>query len=148
MRGQVRMCEQDRERYGAPEWLLVDSEALYDMPFSQLDQLERDMGFSGVQLLEVEIPAYSARAYRALLYVALQQAGVTVAWKDFQPTILRITWRKEGDDETGGNGDSASDVQSGTDFAPPDQAAQETQGQESTGSTAAPSLDPSPTSIP
>lgn len=91
--GEMRMCAADRERWSTPEWILIDPAVIYDAPSSKLEKWEAEMNFSFVQLLEVEVPAYTARSTRALLWIALKQIDIRPPWKDFDPLVMNVEAR-------------------------------------------------------
>lgn len=82
----LRMCDEDREKFGGPQWLQFDADQLLDTPCDQLAAIETETGI--VLALAVDNPNLTS-ARRLWLWLALKHAGVQLAWADFQPKVLR-----------------------------------------------------------
>lgn len=82
---ELRMCEQDRVQWGTPEWIDIDPSWIFRLRGSKLERLETEMNISFSQLFEIEIPNYTMRAKRVLLWLALKGLGITPPYKDFDP---------------------------------------------------------------
>ncbi len=82
-----RLCPDDREKYGGPEWVVFDPDALVDLPGSELEQMEVATGF---RIAWFWLPSLriSARGQRAALWIARRQAGLVDDWNEFDPKIL------------------------------------------------------------
>lgn len=106
----LRMCAADRKRYGGPEWVDYQYDAILDLPFDEVVTLEETIGFSMARLNGVERPLYTARGLRATLWIARRLAGESDDWEKFKPNIQRIDALPVHEDKAGDAGD------------PPDQA--------------------------
>lgn len=86
----LSMCEQDRDKYGGPEWLGLNLEKFVDdTPAGELEQIE-DLT-NVVVMWAVENPA-AARSVRLWLWLGLRKAGVEIPWAEFTPRTLRVEW--------------------------------------------------------
>lgn len=83
------MCDADRERYGGPEWVSFDVDALQDMPASALHEIEAAMDMTIAEILVLR-DRRSARSLRAQVFIARRLAGVDEKWDDFDPAVLRL----------------------------------------------------------
>lgn len=93
----VRLCEADREEYGGPEWLELDRDVLDDTRADELHEIEAEMDLSFSMLFVEEVALRTARARKAVAWLALRQAGILHPWNDFQPRVLRSEFRAGGD---------------------------------------------------
>ncbi|MFG1776612.1 hypothetical protein ACGFIG_09305 [Micromonospora sp. NPDC049048] len=97
----VRLDDEDRKQYGAeeplPEELVLDLEALKDMPAGDLDALERDMDLALIGLLGYLEPRLSPLMFarRAAVFLAARAAGCSTRYGEFQPRLLRATFVQE-----------------------------------------------------
>lgn len=85
----LRMTDADRDEYGGPEWVEFRESHLVDLPFDDIDAAEQAMGMSVAHLLQVEMPRFTVRAIRAVLWLALRHADVDTPWPQFKPAALR-----------------------------------------------------------
>lgn len=106
-----RMCDEDRDRFGGPEWLKFDVDALYNAPASELEEYEKVLGCSLFRLL-TELESFSARSTRGALWIALKGAGVDVDYATFDPKPLRANRRSEPEPEGNPDADEAGLVDS------------------------------------
>lgn len=84
----VALPDAEREKYGIEEELLsLDLDALLKLAFDDVVALEDEMdGGPSLALLRLtEIYTYSAKALRAVGWLALKQAGKDPKWTDFKP---------------------------------------------------------------
>lgn len=99
----VRLDGEDRKRYGGDEplaeWLVLDTEQLKDMQAGELSDLEREMDVVLASVLPAIEPQLASPAIirRVAAYLAVRQAGHTLAWDDFQPRLLRAEFVQEDD---------------------------------------------------
>jgi hypothetical protein len=87
----IRLCDGDRERYGGPEWVAYDEDALNDLTADVLEQWEAELLPHGITLLEsTSAWGYNLtmKAARVLFWVALRQAGVVVPYAGFVPKVM------------------------------------------------------------
>lgn len=74
LKQRIRLCDEDRQVYGGPEWLVYDESIYDDMRGSQLTKLEDTMGFSMDWLRQRGIPSGSAEGKQARAWLARQAA--------------------------------------------------------------------------
>lgn len=89
---ELRLCDYDRERWGGPEWLCYDHDAVLDTPADELDRWEQQIGVS-LEVILREVGQDTARANRLVAWIAYQQAGITIPWAEFTPRTLRMVVR-------------------------------------------------------
>lgn len=91
MHYKLSLHESDRERYGGPEWLEFTDATIDDAPADELERIEAELlphGVSLIQALAEWRHNLSARSVRVVLWLALQQSGVTVAYDEFVPKVM------------------------------------------------------------
>lgn len=71
---EIRLGDADWEKFGGPEWLTVNQEAIDDLPFDQIDKLEREMDMS-ITAWRIELTRLSARGRKGLAWLARQMSG-------------------------------------------------------------------------
>jgi len=135
----LRMCDEDQQRYGGPEWLDDDVtiEWLNDLDYDALRELEKqikadpgiveELGKSANllsvvgQIIEPTEVAKSAPLLRARVWLALRAAGVDVALAGFTPKIFRARTAgrsADADPPSGGAESSPTSTQPSTTDAP------------------------------
>lgn len=101
-----RMCDEDREAYGGPEWGTLDVERLMDSRAGWLERIERSAGGYPVErmLVELQTPFPSARATRMAMWLGRKQTGDATlktpdgrpeSWDSFNPKTLRVKMTEE-----------------------------------------------------
>jgi hypothetical protein len=90
----LRMGDEDRERYGGPEWAGFDVRAAYNWPSTKLEEYEAETGYP-MYLVLMNLPQWASKAGRVALFVARREAGVTERWVDFDPQMLQVKRREE-----------------------------------------------------
>lgn len=90
----LRMGDEDRERYGGPEWVTFPVGALIHTPSSQLEAWEAETGIPLFLVLH-ELPTYGSRATRAALFIARRLAGEADTWDKFDPCTLLVKRREQ-----------------------------------------------------
>lgn len=103
----IRLCDEDRDEYGLPEWLELDRDLVDDMRADALHELEVEMDITIWQLFAV-LATRSARCKRAVAWLAMQQAGSKVPWADFNPRILKARFAPGGDADPPDDGGTPS----------------------------------------
>lgn len=83
-----RMCDEDRDAYGGPEWVTFDRERFKHLPGSELMAFEAATGFPLTGYFDDRID--SAHGQRARLWVARRMAGLVDDWDKFDPRILLV----------------------------------------------------------
>lgn len=113
----LRLAEKDRPDYErGDEWFTVhgDLRELDDLPWDDLDALERELEFSAYVLTQVERRAVTARYWRALLWLARRFAGIVEPYATFKPNIRRMEMEPVDDDLGEGDADPPADTPSGS----------------------------------
>lgn len=93
------LSEEDRERFGGPEWVPLDQTRLgQDYDYDRLNPLERQMfeadKLTIAVLLIHEWPNFTMLGIRGMHWLARQLSGVTEPrWRDFRPNIIESTYR-------------------------------------------------------
>lgn len=117
----LRLDDEDRARYGGPEWLDFDGDVLDDLDPDELDRFERRMDMSIWQWRHVETKARTGRAMRAACWMARQLSGdpelrePTFADFKIKPLKVKAVLIPEGDDAGPPDGSSASASQAPAD---------------------------------
>lgn len=98
---ELQLGAKDLAEYGGPEWLPFDPEALADMDYDALEEIERPMrladGMTLARMLTYEWIAKTLPGIRAVFWVARQVAGIDKPeWDDFKPNPLACDWRTVG----------------------------------------------------
>lgn len=96
---EVRLCDEDREQFGGPEWWVFDLTPLNELKTERLTELEREMGMSIWQLRNVEIPRSTARAMKASCWLPRELSGddeLRFEWDDFDIWPLKVDSRPVG----------------------------------------------------
>lgn len=96
----LRMGDEDRERYGGPEWAGFDVRAAYNWPSTKLEEYEAETGYP-MFLVLANLPQYASKATRVALFVARREAGVSERWVDFDPQTIQVKRREEPPAEAG-----------------------------------------------
>lgn len=100
----LRLCDEDRERWGGPEWTVYDDEEFLRLNYDQLAALERDLVAADnvplIKLILIEWPRRTVLGIRGMLWLTRQLAGVTEPkWNDFKPQVFQAdVERVSGDD--------------------------------------------------
>jgi hypothetical protein len=82
-----RLSDADRERFGGPEWVELDPDALLNVPASQLAQWEAE--FHPLTVLQAVNGRNSAAGLRALMWLARKFVGVEEqSFSEFDPAVL------------------------------------------------------------
>lgn len=81
MATEFRLCDEDREKFGGPEWVAFDIAHLDDMPLDEIDVLEKQIidraGVSMVVLIAREFANGTLIGQTCVLWLARQLAGIT-----------------------------------------------------------------------
>ncbi len=84
----VRMCPEDREKYGGPEWIDFNLDLLGEKPSSFVEQVEDTLGWT-VHEFGQQLQRASTRATRAAFWCGLKLAGHDVDWATFDPHVYK-----------------------------------------------------------
>lgn len=95
---EFNLSEADRERFGGPEWVPMDQDALADLDYDTLVALERPMfqadRLSIAILLAQEWPAFTLLGIRGMHWLARQMSGLDEpGWDEFKPNMVMSTYR-------------------------------------------------------
>lgn len=115
----IRLCDADRDRWPAPGdgWLTYDHDQVLDTPADVLDEWEQQIGCS-LESIIAEVGQETARAWRVLAWLAYQQAGVDLPWREFRPRTLRMRTRPTPASGDADPPDGSSSTVSGLDSDP------------------------------
>lgn len=101
-----RLCDEDRERWGGPEWVTFDENDLDDCDSVILSEYEASMGVQFAALYLYDVPRNTIRWQAAQVWLARRLAGVdTPDLVDFRIKIRKV---------------ERKDVPAGDDAVPPD----------------------------
>ena len=87
-----RVCDDDREKYGA-DWYVYDESALLRIPARDLIDIERQIGMSVLTMLKRARANYTD-ANLATMWVARRLSGVNEPFAEFQPLVLLADWEQ------------------------------------------------------
>lgn len=95
---QWKLGPADAEKYGVDGWQVIDAADWEQMPASEIDAFEREMGWS-VMLAFEYARAFRASGQRAVMWLALRKQGRDIAYADFDPATLSTQYLpvEEGD---------------------------------------------------
>lgn len=74
---EIKLCDEDRAKYGGDEWLVVDVAEYTSLPDDELIAIEEGMQMSFFRLRRIEAPEGTMRGTKALAWLARQRAGLT-----------------------------------------------------------------------
>jgi hypothetical protein len=101
----LRLCDEDQESFGGPEWITFDDADLDDQPNSVLIDFENQIGASLEFLYRVDKLARTERWKTVRIWMARMMAGVeTVPYREFEIKPRKVTIEEataaepEGDD--------------------------------------------------
>ena len=89
----MRLGEEDREKYGGPEWVIFDAARLYNTPSSELEAIETAMPVSLNYIIR-NLLTFTSLSTRGALFVARWEAGVQENWNDFDPMTIQVQRRE------------------------------------------------------
>lgn len=89
----IRLGDEDRERYGCPEWI----EFPQQLPTSDAEAID-EAGGTYLDFFRTD-----ARGFKTQIWVAMHRAGVTVPWKDWEFNLMAVRL-----DESLGKGPSST----------------------------------------
>lgn len=96
---EIKLCDEDRAKYGGDEWLPFDLSEYTSMDGDKLIALEAGMGMSFFRLRRVEMPESTMRAMKAMVWLARQNAGLSLPMFDELDVKLGLVLcRAAGDD--------------------------------------------------
>jgi hypothetical protein len=90
-----RLSEDDREKYGGPEWVEFDIARAVELPVEVLEEMEEATGYTFLVELPRALERGSLKAVRAALWLARRIAGLhEPAFAQFTPQMLRadVEW--------------------------------------------------------
>ena len=84
-----RLSEEDREKYGGPEWVEFDMARAVELPVEVLEDIEEATGYTFLVELPRGLDRGALKAVRAGLWLARRIAGIhEPAFADFKPNML------------------------------------------------------------
>lgn len=107
----IRLCEADRERFAAPEELVLDVEAIKDLDAAELTEMDQALTMPVALFLPYfEGPlSDAAQVRRVAVWLALRLAGCDVAWDACTPKLLRAEFTQEARPPVGASEGSSED---------------------------------------
>lgn len=96
MKFELRLSDDDRARYGGPEWLPWDSARL---TVSEAELLQELLGVSVTTYRTSWMASGEPATWRWGLWLSLRRLGVEVPWDDFDPDLLGAIARKPAEPE-------------------------------------------------
>lgn len=72
----LRLCDEDRQKYGGPEWVRFDEKALDRLPFSKLHELEVGLNITFNWLFNIDKRANMLRWKVAQVWLARKLADI------------------------------------------------------------------------
>lgn len=97
---EIKLCDEDRGKYGGPEWMTFDLSEYASMDGDKLIALEAGMNMSFFRLRRIEAPEGTARGTKAMVWLARQRAGLTEPTFDKLNVKLGLVQnRAAGDDD-------------------------------------------------
>jgi hypothetical protein len=97
---EIKLCDEDRKKYGGDEWLPFDLSEYTSMDGDALIALEEGMGMSFFRLRRIEMPEGTLRATKAIAWLARQRAGLTVPkFNQFNIKLGLVMTRAAGDED-------------------------------------------------
>lgn len=72
----LRLCDEDREKYGGPEWIRFDETVLDRLPFSKLHELETGLNITFSWLFNIDKRAGMLRWKVAQVWLARKLADI------------------------------------------------------------------------
>lgn len=89
-----RLSDEDREKYGGPEWVEFALEKAVDLDVALLEQIEDATGYTIMMTLPDAMAKGQMKAVRAAIWLARHIAGVhEPPFAQFQPKILNADCR-------------------------------------------------------
>lgn len=84
-----RLSEEDRERYGGPEWVEFDMARAVELPVEVLEDIEEATGYTFLVELPRALDRGSHKGVRAALWLARRIVGIhEPVFADFTPSLL------------------------------------------------------------
>jgi hypothetical protein len=99
----IRLCDEDQERYGGPEWLDTDAAIVWlsDLDEPKLTAIEKQIraeyGRVLLLFLTEDVFAGTMAAFRGRTWLALLHNGVDIALADYTPKPMKMSWEPEPD---------------------------------------------------
>lgn len=102
MKFRFRLCDEDREKYGGPEWVEFDMSRAVELAVELLEQIEEATGYTLLVTLPYALDRGALKAVRAALWLARHIAGVhEPAFDEFRPNLLKATTEPVPADDAG-----------------------------------------------
>lgn len=105
----LRLSEKDRPEYErGDEWFVIDAmlSELDELPWDELDAIERQLQLSVTWLVEVERRSLTVRYLRALAWLARRFAGIKEPYAEFKPNVRKLESEPVDDLEPADAGDA------------------------------------------
>ncbi len=82
-----RLSDEDRAKFGGPEWVTFDRREIFRLPASAVMEIEGAIGATIGQFLAANMQG-SAFGVKATLYIARRSAGIKEEFREFDPHIF------------------------------------------------------------
>lgn len=82
-----RLSDEDRAKFGGPEWVTFDRREIFRLPASELMTLENSIGLTIGEFLTASMRG-STLGTKATLFIARQRAGLKESFSEFDPHIF------------------------------------------------------------
>lgn len=110
LKGQLRLTDADRERYGGPEWLDLDLDCVTIEEAEAIDEAGGDW---------TDVDTSTAKGTKTRIWLALYRANAKPpAFDEFSFNVIGLRGRSEGKDE--GSADESSSTPPTSDSSTPD----------------------------
>lgn len=95
---QYRLSDEDRAKFGGPEWVTFDRRELFKLDANELMKIESEMNLTIGQFLAASAQS-SALGTKGMLWVARRSAGMKESFTEFNPHIFQCDVRREPEEE-------------------------------------------------
>ena len=93
-----RLSDEDREKFGGPEWVIFDRRKLFELPASELMALEASIGLTIGEFLTASMRG-STLGTKATIFIARKWAGIKESFSEFDPRIFLCDSEPVGEEE-------------------------------------------------
>lgn len=94
-----RLCDEDQQEFGGPEWVTLDFDTFVNARAKQLERIERELGVPLRQIVAAIQGEGSIIGIRALVWIARDQNGLRTPFKDFDIRTMRVDAEVVPDDD-------------------------------------------------
>jgi hypothetical protein len=91
---QYRLSDEDRAKFGGPEWVTFDRRKLFELDANELMKIESEMNLTIGQFLAASAQS-SALGTKGMLWVARRFTGMKESFEKFNPHIFMCDVKRE-----------------------------------------------------